>query len=127
MFKNCIGKRGLNDNEMYLGKEVVEITKLTPTKWKELFSVIDKVPGLMFSLFTTEPENYYQAAIQAFDIAIDEFVNIVSVMTDIDAKYIHENVGLDELIEYLTKMVELNRLDSTVKNLQSLLPKVQAE
>src|SRR5690625_4688884 len=119
-FKN----RLLSTEEMYLGKKKVVIKKLTPAKWKELFRTIDTLPGLIVQVMTTK-QDFYMTVIHAIDIAMDEIVKVVSVLTDIDEEYINNNVGLDEIVEFVTKTVEINRLDKTVKNIKSLLPKNQ--
>lgn len=113
----------LQENEMYLHEKKVSISKLTPVKWKKLFGTIDTLPGLIAQVITSQnTDNYYMVFITAIDIALDEVVTVVSILTELDEEYIKTNVGLDEIIEYLTKTVKLNRLDNAVKNVKSLLP-----
>ena len=112
----------LNENEMYLGNKKIEVTKLTPAKWKRLFGTIDTLPGLIVQILVAPQENFYMTVVQAIDIAMDEVIEVVSILTEVDSSYIKENVGIDELIEYLAKAAKRNRLDSAVKNLKSLLP-----
>lgn len=118
MFKSM-----LNSNEVRLGKKKVTVAKLTPAKWKELFSTIDKLPGLIIQVMTAPKEDFYAYVIEAFNLAIEEVTEIVSVLTGIDKEYISNHVGLDEIFEYLQRVVKLNRLDTLVKNAKSLLPK----
>lgn len=125
MLKGLLNRTTLNKNEMYLHKKRVEIAKLTPVKWKELFSSVDRLPGLIVQVLSAPQDDFYMTVIQGLDIALDEIVNVVSIMTEIDSDYIANNVGLDELAEYLQRMVKLNRLDSAVKNIKSLLPTKQ--
>ncbi|MEN2464907.1 hypothetical protein [Ornithinibacillus sp. JPR2-1] len=112
-----------NKNEMYLNKKRVEIPKLTPEKWKKLFSKVDMIPGLVVQVMSAPKSDFYAYIVEALNLALDEVVEIVSVLTDIEVDYIRKNVGLDELLEYLQRTVKLNRLDTTVKNVKSLLPK----
>lgn len=113
----------LGENEMYLHEKKVEITKLTPVKWKNLFEVVDKLPGLVIQVVTAPQDDFYAYVIQALDLALDEVVEIVSLLTEVDKEYIQQNVGLDELAEYVYKVVKLNRLDDAVKKMTSLQPK----
>lgn len=113
----------LNENEMVLGEQRVKIEKLTIAKWRELFAVVDKLPGLIVQVLTAPAEDFYSYVITALDISFDEIANIVSVLSGLDSDYIEKNVGIDELFEYLSRTVKRNRLDSVVKNAQSLLPK----
>lgn len=106
-----------------LGEKRVEIVKITPVKWKKLFTVVDNLPGTILQIITSPKSDLYMTLVQAFDFSLNEIVTVVSLLTDIDEDYINENVGLDELIEYVALTVEKNRLDTVVKNVKSLLPK----
>jgi hypothetical protein len=108
---------------MYLGDKRVKIEKLTIVKWRELFAVIDKMPGLIVQVLTAPPSDFYSYVIQALDLSLDEIANIVSVLSGVDIDYIKHDVGIDEMFEYLSRTVKKNRLDTVVKNVQSLLPK----
>jgi hypothetical protein len=57
------------------------------------------------------------------DIAFEEVAQIVSVLTGLEADYIENQVGVDELFDYLSRIVKRNRLEEAVKNVKSLLPK----
>lgn len=46
---------------------------------------------------------------------MDEIVEITSLLSGVDAEYIREEVGTDEIIEYITLTVKRNRLDSQAK------------
>jgi biotin-(acetyl-CoA carboxylase) ligase len=114
----------LSENEMVLGEKRVKINKLTPNKWRELFEAVDKLPGIIVQIVTAPQDDFYAYVINGIDIAMDEFIHIVAILTGIDEEYIREEVGVDELFEYLARTVKKNRLDSVVKNVKSLLPKV---
>lgn len=118
MFNNKV----LNKNEMYLHKKRVEIVKLTPAKWKQLFSTVDRLPGLIVQVVTAPKEDFYAYVLQALDLALGEVIDIVAVLTEIDRDYIENNVGVDEIFEYLQRTVKINRLDTLTKNVKSLLP-----
>jgi hypothetical protein len=114
----------LNENEMMLGEKRVKIKKLTPNKWRDLFEAVDKLPGIIVQIITAPQDDFYAYVINGIDIAMDEFIHIVAILADLDEVYIREEVGVDELFDYLARTVKKNRLDSVVKNVKSLLPKV---
>jgi hypothetical protein len=113
----------LGEHEMMLGEKRVKIEKLTIAKWRELFEVVDKLPGLIVQVLTAPSDDFYAYVVTALDLATDEITKIVSVLSGVDSEYLQETVGVDELFEYLAKTVKRNRLEGVVKNVQSLLPK----
>jgi hypothetical protein len=112
-----------NKNEMILGKKKVEIPKLTPEKWKKLFGAVDNLPGLIIQVIGAPKEDFYAYVVEALNLALDEVIEIVSVLTEVEPEYLNKHVGLEELFEYLQRTVKRNRLDSIAKNAKSLLPK----
>jgi hypothetical protein len=112
----------LNENEMYLGEKRVRIEKLTIAKWRQLFETVDKLPGLIVQILTAPQDDFYAYVISALDIAFDEVAQVVAILSGLEAEYIVEHVGIDELFEYLARTVKKNRLDTVVKNVKSLLP-----
>ncbi|MEH7223852.1 hypothetical protein V7112_08525 [Bacillus sp. JJ1566] len=116
-----------NENNLYLGDKKVEVKKLTPGMWKKLFSTIDQLPGLIVQVILAPKENFYAYVVQACEIAMDEVVQIVSVLSGIDAEYLEEKAGLDEIIKYLVKTIKKNNLQDAVKNVKSLLPQKPKE
>ena len=122
LFKRKSNITALNENEMMLGEQRVKIEKLTIAKWRELFAVIDKLPGLIVQILSAPQDDFYAYVVAGLDIAFEEVAQIVSVLTGLDADYIEHNVGVDELFEYVSKTVKRNRLEDVVKNVKSLLP-----
>lgn len=122
-----IFKKVLSKDVILLGNKKAEIKKLTPALWKKVFSSLDTIPGLVMSLIQAPKEDLAVYLIQAFDMALDEMLDIISVLTDIEKEYLHDEAGLDDLIEYLTLTIKKNRIDQTAKNLKSLLLKSPTE
>jgi hypothetical protein len=110
-----------------LGEKTVRIKKITPREYKEIFAVIGSIPNLVYNV-ANAPEGQYQTyLLTALDVGLDDFINVVSSLTGIEAEYLHDEVGLYDLTEYLAQMVAFNDLDKTLKNVMSLLPKLTAE
>ncbi|MEH7651771.1 hypothetical protein [Bacillus safensis] len=115
-------------SELTLGDKAVQIPKLTPVKWKALFEVVDRLPHLFITVLSTSgQEDFASTLVAAAKLAMDEVAKIVAVLSGLDEDYILENVGTDEIVEFLIAVVEKNRLQSVAKNLKSLLPKAPTE
>ncbi|APP15656.1 hypothetical protein BS467_07880 [Bacillus altitudinis] len=115
-------------SELILGDKTVQIPKLTPVKWKALFEVVDRLPHLFITVLSTSgQEDFASTLVAAAKLAMDEVAKIVAVLSGLDEDYILENVGTDEIIDFLIAVVEKNRLQSVAKNLKSLLPKAPTE
>jgi hypothetical protein len=126
LFRNLKSKIiPLNENTMYLGEKRVEINKLTPKRWRQLFATIDTLPGLIVQVITAPQEDFYAYVVSACDIALEEVVKVVAVLSELDEEYINDNVGVDELITYVTRTAKRNNLAETLKNVSSLLPKTK--
>jgi hypothetical protein len=110
---------------MYLGEKRVEINKLTPKRWRQLFATIDTLPGLIVQVITAPQEDFYAYVVSACDIALDEVVKVVAVLSELDEDYINDNVGVDELVQYLLRTSKRNNLNEVIKNVSSLLPKAE--
>ncbi|WP_217587005.1 hypothetical protein [Lentibacillus saliphilus] len=118
LFKRAVP---LKENEVYLGKKRAEIRKLSPSDFKHLMGSIEYLPSLVYQVVSARKNNdLYVIFLQAADMAMDEIVNLVSVITDIDEDYIYKNVGLDELYEFLKRMTEFNNFNSIVQNVKNL-------
>ena len=120
-------KRVLNKDAVLLGNKKAEVKKLTPALWKKVFSAIDLLPGVALQVFTAPKEDMSIYLLQAFDVALEEMIEIVSLVSGVDKDYLFNNAGLDELVEYVFLTIKKNRLDQTAKNLKGLLKQTPTE
>ncbi|MCA1232029.1 hypothetical protein M3616_13250 [Bacillus velezensis] len=120
-----IFKKKQETESVQLGKYPAEVAKLTPAKWKQLFAALDKIPFLVLEVFSAPKVEFYSYLVNAIEVGMDEIVEITALLSGVDAEYIHEEVGTDEIIEYIMLTVKKNRLDSQAKNVKSLLPKLE--
>ncbi|WP_366160557.1 hypothetical protein ABXS71_16815 [Bacillus infantis] len=111
-----------NDNEMFLYEKKVEIPKLTPERWKRLFEKVDMLPGLIVQVLLAPKKEFYTVVVSACQLAMDEVVEMVALLSDLEAEYIERHVALNEIIEFLARTVKRNKLDEMSKNLKGLLP-----
>lgn len=118
-------KRLMKPNAVRLGDKAVKIEKVTPRQYKELFSVIGSIPNLLVSVMEAPKEEYAVYMLSALEVGLEDFINVVSMLTGIEEDYLYDNVGLDEITEYLVRMSEHNNLENTLKNVKSLLPQTK--
>jgi len=112
-----------NENYVFLHDKRVEVPKLTPEKWKKLFERLDLLPGLIVQVFLAPKDEFYSTVLSVCHLALDEVTDIVAVLSDVEEEYLRKNVGLNEIVDFIVRTIKRNRLDETVKNLKSLLPK----
>jgi len=115
----------LRADTVMLGDKRVKITKLTPKYWRELFEAIDLLPSLIVNVAKAPSDQFMAYALTAAEVAMDEVIEITHILTGIDRDYLENEVGLDEIIEYFSKMAEYNSLEQMLKNMKSLLPAQQ--
>lgn len=113
--------RGGTDYVM-LGDQKAEVKKLTYTKYAAMRDVIDTIPGIVFSLTISNPDNWFTEVYAALDITIEEFYGLVAILAEIDVEYLKDNAGINEIIDYVVATIKKNDFAKTVKNVRSLLP-----
>lgn len=116
-----------NEYQMFLHEKKVDIPKLTPDRWKQLFEKVDMLPGLIVQVLLAPKEDFYSIVVSAAQLAMDEVTEMVAILSDLEVEYVRKNVGLHEIIEFLVKTVKRNQLGEMAKNLKSLLPKVDKQ
>lgn len=114
-------KRMLAADECMLGGKRVRVAKLTPKKWKELVRTVERLPSLVEQLLKTTSDDFYAFLVVASEIAADEVVAVVAVLSGLDEKYLEEHAGLDEIFDYFVRVYEYNNLAKLAKNIQRLL------
>lgn len=109
------------DGEVTLGDQRVKIPKLTPAKWRDLFGAIERLPNLVLSVLTAPADDRHAYILVAVDESLDEVCEVVAILTGIDKATIYDTAGLDEIVEFIAKTAQRNRLGDMAKNAQSLL------
>jgi hypothetical protein len=71
----------------------------------------------------TQGEDFYETVFAAVEIAMDEFVSVVSVLSGFDRDFIEKEAGITEIVDYIILTAKKNNFAETVKNVKSLLPK----
>jgi hypothetical protein len=124
---NAIKQRFMKDTEVMLGDKKAQIEKVTPNDFKKLFGVVDSLPSLIVSVSKAPKGQEMEYLLTAVDIGLDEILSVVSILTNIEKLYLVDEVGMDEIIEYLMRMIDHNNLEQLAKNMKRLLPMQKEE
>jgi hypothetical protein len=120
---NQIRQAFIKANEITLGEKKVQIEKITPAMYKRIFGVVGSLPSLILTVAQAPKEQAMEYLLNAAEIGMEDIVAVTSELTGIDADYLMNETGLDDLVEYFSRMVEYNNLERLAKNVKSLLPK----
>lgn len=119
--KKLLTRAMLSGDRALLGKKIVTVPKLTPRLYRKAFGSIGALPSLIANVIQAPKEDKTVFALSAYEIGMSEIVEVVAELTELDREYLEDEVGVDELTEFLKKLVEKNNVGETVKNLLSLL------
>jgi len=125
VLSRLFNKSAASDNSVFLGDKLVEIPKLTPAKYKLLFGRIEALPQIIARIVESRGNgDFITTALIGVDIALDEIVEVIAALTDVDAEYIRENAGIDEITTFVARTLERNDLATTLKNFRAVLSAV---
>jgi phosphatidylglycerophosphatase A len=121
-----------NDNDfVYIGGKKVEVRKLTVKEWRQVFGALNQLPGVLFSALTYGQKEMSALILAAVEICFDEVVSILAIASKLDKAYLEDNAALDEIVDYIEKLVAKNNLQETLKKLMTagakFLPKLNPE
>lgn len=108
-----------------LGGQAVRVRKVTIKQWRELFSVVGTLPQMLISVMTAPEDSRISYLLAVVEHALSDVVNVVSVLTDLEAEWIDENVAPDELMAYFIAVARVNDFGGLLKNVQSALKLTQ--
>ncbi|MBJ6364146.1 hypothetical protein ACFOQM_23270 [Paenibacillus sp. GCM10012307] len=105
-----------------IGDKTVPIPKLTIAKWRQLFDVVEALPQIAVTVLTTRgSEQFTTTVMAALQLAADEAIRIVSVLSGLDAEYIEQHATLNDVLEFIRLTAEKNDLELTLKNVKAAL------
>ncbi len=104
----------------YIGGQKVEVKKLPVVKYQQIFGALNQLPGIIFSAMTeSNKKNIGAIMIAAVDVCFDEVVEILAIASGLDKAYIKENAALDEMVDYVYKLIQKNNFPETLKKLKA--------
>ena len=125
LFKNILKHDAKKDllppDSVYLGDKIIRVRKITFEVLEQITEVLERIPYLLIKLATSQDEEFHQYLVGAMSIASDEIVKVVAILSGLEADYIKKEVGVNEIFDYLRKVMDKNDLSKTVKNVISLL------
>lgn len=121
MISRLFNKSAVSGDGVFLGDKLVEIPKLTPAKYKLLFGRIETLPQVIAHIVSARGKSdFMSTALIGVDIALDEVVEVIAILTGIESEYIRENVGINELTTFIVQTLEKNDLSATIKNFRAV-------
>jgi hypothetical protein len=110
-----------NENYVRMGSKRVRVEKITYEKWVILREVVDKIPGLVIQIWLSKGDQFYQTVYAAIDVAFEEIIQVISILSSTDEDYLKKNASIDEVFNYFVKTAKKNDFYNIIKNGQSLL------
>lgn len=104
-----------------IGGKTVQVRKITPTKWRELFEAVETLPQLLLSVVAAPEEQRSAYLVLVLERALDDVVSVTAVLTGMDEKFIEENAALDELVLFFVETLRINNFGELLKSVQTLL------
>lgn len=119
--------RFMRSDTIKIGGKPVQVRKITIVQWRELFAAVQSLPEILFSVLTAPGGQRMAYFLALIEQALDDFVRVIAVLTGLDAKWIEENAGLDELVTYILAVAQVNDFSTVLKNVQGVLDLVNPE
>lgn len=111
----------LRSDTVKIGGKSVKVGKITVAQWRELFTVIETLPQLLITVLTSAPADRLPMFIVAIEKSLSDVVNVVSILTGLDAEWIEKNAGVDELTEFFVETARVNNFGDLLKNVRGAL------
>ena len=111
----------LRSDTVKIGGKSVKVGKITIAQWRELFTVVETLPQLLLTVTAAAPEDRLPYLVVAIEKSLSDVVNVVSVLTEIDAEWIENNAGVDELVTFFVETARANNFGQLLKNVRGAL------
>lgn len=113
--------RIMRSDTVKIGGKSVKIRKITVAQWRELFTVIETLPQVLLTIITAAPAERLPYLVVAIEKSISDVVNVVSVLTELDADWIENNASVDELVTFFVETARVNNFGEMLKNVRGVL------
>lgn len=111
----------IDPNVVQLGDRTVKVRKVPVGQWRELFAAVNMLPELVMGVMSAPAENRVAYLFAFLEHALNDVVQVVSVLTGFEPEWIEENVAPDELMAYFTAVARVNNFGGLLKNVQGAL------
>ncbi|OZQ72381.1 hypothetical protein, partial [Paenibacillus sp. VTT E-133291] len=92
----------IDPNVIQLGDRTVKVRKVPVGQWRELFAAVNMLPELIMGVMSAPSENRVAYLFAFIEHALNDVVQVVSVLTGFEPEWIEANVAPDELMAYFT-------------------------
>lgn len=117
----------LKPNTVKLGDKRVPIPKLTIAKWKLLFAEIGSLPNIISDVLQARDTVSFSATLTvAFEMAADDVLRIVSVLTDEPVEWLEEQADPVQIIDFIVATANYNNLGEAAKKYRAAFAKWMA-
>lgn len=104
-----------------IGGKNVPVSKITITKWRELFESVETLPQLLISVVAAPEDQRSAYLVLVLEKALNDVIRVTAVLTGLDEKFIEENAALDELVLFFVETLRVNNFGDLLKSVQTLL------
>ncbi|MEK5181734.1 hypothetical protein [Paenibacillus sp. FSL R5-0928] len=111
----------IDPNVIKLGDRTVKVRKVPVGQWRELFAAVNMLPELIMGVMSAPAENRAAYLFAFIEHALNDVVQVVSVLTGFEPEWIEANVAPDELMAYFTAVARVNNFGGLLKNVQGAL------
>ncbi|MEK4157596.1 hypothetical protein NYE27_21105 [Paenibacillus sp. FSL R10-2779] len=111
----------IDPNVVQLGDRTVKVRKVPVGQWRELFAAVNMLPELVMGVMSAPAESRAAYLFAFIEHALNDIVQVVSVLTGFEPEWIEENVAPDELMAYFTAVARVNNFGGLLKNVQGAL------
>lgn len=118
--------RILRSDTVKIGGKSVKVGKITVAQWRELFTVVETLPQLLITVLTAPPADRLPMFVVAIEKSLTDVVNVVSILTGLDAEWIENNAGVDELTTFFVETARINNFGDLLKNVRGALSLAKA-
>ncbi|WP_449600299.1 hypothetical protein [Paenibacillus sp. Marseille-Q9583] len=111
----------IDPNVIQLGDRAVRVRKVTIDGWIQLTGVINTLPELVMGVMSAPAGSRTAYLFAILEHALEDIVQVVSILTEFEPEWIKANVAPDELMAYFTAVARVNNFGGLLKNVQGAL------
>lgn len=98
--------------------KTVRVRKITIAKARDLMDSVGSLPALILSVVNAPPDERFAYLYGTIQQSLNDMARLISTLTELDVEYVENNVSVDQMVEYISLMIEYNDINGIVKNVQ---------
>lgn len=115
-----------NTHTVTIGGKAVEVRPLSPKRFFQIISRLEALPSVALQfVYGDNPNlNVVQLIVAAAEVAKDELFDILSIASGESVEFLYEEAGIHEIIDYIEKLFEVNRLPQVTGKIRAALARI---